>query len=390
MSLLAIIIYETVYTFLYFGILFSQSTLANYFGNPSLFIKFLFLLILFSGFSLPYLVKLLKIKLRTKHYTFLIIALCLTYVLSSYFYYASIFTKRFFHSSLWLAPRDQEVTIPKPEGTFRILCLGGSTTEGEHDAMPYPLILGQMLNKEYPDKTIEVLNAGRFFYTTQNLIIQYLFHLKEIQPDLIILFEAINDILPSFVSPPYSSAPFRSDYGHYYGPLANIAYPCLFEDFLGSFFFADLRKQKLTAVSFSDFKSLNSFRRNLETFAEIANCQGVQLILSNQAHCFSPENTENQKILPFISEFLVTKNQYADEASWNTAMNLFNNGTLETAERYLVPFVDQQEAFKDNRHVFTDGVHMTIEGVHLKAQLFFNKIVELKLISHTPPAKPEA
>lgn len=53
MSPSAIIIYEAVYAIIYFGLLFSKSTLLQYFPNPSLAVRVLFLLILFSGFFVP-------------------------------------------------------------------------------------------------------------------------------------------------------------------------------------------------------------------------------------------------------------------------------------------------------------------------------------------------
>ena len=55
MSLFAIIIYETIYAVIYCGLLFSKSTLLNYFPNLSLAVRELFSVILFSGFLPDYL-----------------------------------------------------------------------------------------------------------------------------------------------------------------------------------------------------------------------------------------------------------------------------------------------------------------------------------------------
>ena len=84
-----------------------------------------------------------------------------------------------FHPYLQIPPRTQQATIPKAEATYRIICLGGSTTEGKK-AANYPAFLESLLRKRYPEKNIEVLNVGKYFYNSQNSIIQYLFYLKEL------------------------------------------------------------------------------------------------------------------------------------------------------------------------------------------------------------------
>lgn len=381
MSLSAIIIYEIVYGIIYFGLLLSKSTFLQYFPHSSILVRLLFLIILFSGFFLPYYLKILHIQLKGKHYLIFVIFLLLSYILASRYYYSGVLKVKRFHSFLQVHPTEQKVQVPKPKDVFRILCLGGSTTEeGRLTNESYPDFLKELLRKKYPKKKIEVINAGKYFYNTQHSIIQYLFYLKELKPDLIIFFHGVNDLITSFTTPPYSSSPFRKDYGHFYGALARIVYPTKFEEFLLRFFYADLRKPELIPVSFSDWKSLYSFRRNLETFIEITQNEGIALILSNQAHCFSEKNTSRPDFLLFIRDFLIDKKHYADEKSWYEGINLFNQVTRETAEKFSIPFVDQAAVFKGRRNLFTDAFHMKIEGRKIKARLFFEKIVQTGLI----------
>jgi lysophospholipase L1-like esterase len=237
-----------------------------------------------------------------------------------------------------------------------------------------------MLSKKYPERKIEVINAGKYFYSTQHAIIQYLFYLKELNPDLIIFFEGVNDLMTSFTLPPFSSSPFRKDYGHFYGALANIRYPKTFEEFLSRFFYYDLRRPKLKPTSFSDWQSQYFFRRNLETLIELTRCQKIHLILSNQAHCLSEKNDSDLNFLGYLRDFLVDKDHYADEKSWYQGMELFNNITKETAEKFSIPFVDQVTPLKTRKELFTDAFHVNSEGNELKARLFCDKIVQLKLL----------
>jgi lysophospholipase L1-like esterase len=382
MSIPVIVIYEVLYGIFFYGLILSQrSTLHLFFPDVTLPLRIFAMTILFLGFFVPYFLKLLRIKVALKHYLVFTACLFILYIFCSNYYYSKNILRKKFHSFLNPAPTPQDVAVPKPNNVYRIICLGGSTTAG-NGPNNYPLKLQKMIHEKYPNKNIEVVNAGKPFYNTEHIIIQYLFNLKEMNPDLILMCEAINDMFVSFTMPPFSSKPYRDDYGHYYGFLGTLHYQKSFEEFLGGFFFADLRQPKLESVYFNDFKSRDSFRRNLETIIEIAKCSGTALIVSTQAHCYSRNNDSDDAVLCFSDSYLINDKQYADEKSYYDAMELFNGIIRETAEKYSVPFIDQYPAFKGKRTLFTDSVHMTEEGHELKAKLFFDKIVALKLIEN--------
>jgi hypothetical protein len=96
--------------------------------------------------------------------------------------------------------RGEEITLQKPDGVIRIFVIGGSTVYC--DRIPYESShvrrLEKTLASHYPDHTIEVLNAGNHWHTTQHSLIKYLFKIKEYEPDLIILLHTINDLYRSF------------------------------------------------------------------------------------------------------------------------------------------------------------------------------------------------
>ncbi len=91
--------------------------------------------------------------------------------------------------------RDRDFKIPKEEGVFRILCIGASTTEeGNTNTETYPKFLEQELRKHFGENRIEVFNCG-----VSGMILKkhcaklpdYLY----LQPDMVILYEGINDIV---------------------------------------------------------------------------------------------------------------------------------------------------------------------------------------------------
>src|SRR3989338_3463081 len=76
------------------------------------------------------------------------------------------------HNSLGI--RGEEITMPKPEGVFRIITLGGSTTYGsavEDWREAYPAQMEKALKENYGYKNAEVINGGAGGYTSAELFI---------------------------------------------------------------------------------------------------------------------------------------------------------------------------------------------------------------------------
>ncbi|MBN1824393.1 MAG: SGNH/GDSL hydrolase family protein [Endomicrobiales bacterium] len=83
----------------------------------------------------------------------------------------------------------------KEKDTFRIFCIGGSTTRGWpfHKTLSYPKILGFMLSDALPCKSVEVINAG--FHGSDSFADKFLVNeLVGYDPDLIVVNEGRNDL----------------------------------------------------------------------------------------------------------------------------------------------------------------------------------------------------
>ena len=95
-----------------------------------------------------------------------------------------------------LGIREKELTREKPEGTFRILCLGDSVTfgYGTETDKTYVKVLESLLRERYPGRRFETINAGIGGFTTP----QELLLLKTIgldyQPDLVTIGFVLNDV----------------------------------------------------------------------------------------------------------------------------------------------------------------------------------------------------
>lgn len=99
--------------------------------------------------------------------------------------------------------RGEELTsIEKPDGVFRILALGGSTTYGWQieDEESYPAQLERILQADDPQ--IEVINGGVPSYTTWNTLSNLAFRGVELEPDIAVIYHGWNDVGMTLLTTP--------------------------------------------------------------------------------------------------------------------------------------------------------------------------------------------
>jgi lysophospholipase L1-like esterase len=91
--------------------------------------------------------------------------------------------------------RDDEVLIPKPKGTFRVLVLGDSIAYGS--SIPkdktFPNRLESLLREHVG--SAEVINAGVSGYSAYNELQYYLARGKEFEPDIVVVAFCMNDVV---------------------------------------------------------------------------------------------------------------------------------------------------------------------------------------------------
>lgn len=93
--------------------------------------------------------------------------------------------------------RGDEVKMPKPEGVYRILALGESSTydiniKDWRDS--YPAQLERILAERYGYKNVEVVNGGVGGYISNEIMLSFLLKGIYIKPDMIILYLGANDV----------------------------------------------------------------------------------------------------------------------------------------------------------------------------------------------------
>jgi lysophospholipase L1-like esterase len=313
--------------------------------------------------------------------------------------------------------RGEEIIKEKPENAYRIFVLGGSTVLNVQ--IPYrktfAKLLEDKLQKEYPNKKIEVLNAGMDGFTTEHSIIQYLFYVKDFHPDLIITWQGINDMYYSCQNPAFVKSPYESDYSHQLGSLANVMHsyfdnlnsPIVVNfhlriiDLLSHMFaynfysdinprfnssilmkIADLKLFPYKPISMNFSQSLGSYRRNLTTLIRETGEDKTPIIVGNQPFLYDMK-LDNPKI-PFqwyMQRSCLNKdNQYPNTKSLINGINIFNETTETVSKENNVIFLDLNSQIPKNSDYFLDDVHLNIKGNVKVEEILFKEIMQENLI----------
>ncbi len=91
--------------------------------------------------------------------------------------------------------RTREFAVPKLPGVVRVACVGASTTfQGFSNEETYPALLEARLRALRPDLSIEVLNLG-VSGTLSDFWLPRLPRLFELEPDVVVQYNAVNDLI---------------------------------------------------------------------------------------------------------------------------------------------------------------------------------------------------
>lgn len=311
--------------------------------------------------------------------------------------------------------RYDEVRKEKKKGTIRIFVLGGSTVLSVEE--PYEKNLVRLLEKnlrmKYPEKHIEVINAGNSWYTSEHSLIQYLFKIRDFHPDMIIVWQGINDLYNSCSPENFARGSYKSDYSHFYGVAAGM----VFETFqqkpfisvnLSNFFPRGTPQRSLAIQAittffrrnfYSDvvdiyihkfpnklpypikthnFPSINAFSRNMNYMVSITKSDNVKLILANQPYLYDMKYKNRSW---FVQDLCTVNNEYPDTASLIYGINLFNDASKKIANKNNIQFVDLASQIPKKDEYFLDDVHFTEKGNKKVADVLYTFIVNNHLIN---------
>jgi lysophospholipase L1-like esterase len=199
--------------------------------------------------------------------------------------------------------RGRDFSWQKPPGTVRVACLGGSTTwEGT-----YPAAMERALNDPAaggpPGVRYEVLNFGAEAWTSVEILIDYAVRGCHADPDFVVFYEAVNDVVaashPARVQPepdyshwrlrlqPPARAPWMTAVPLTLDRLALVRVIRYFSYRGHAVDTWSTAMQKYQFRGDYEFQGTETFRRNVESLVAVALSQGTAVLLVTQVH--SPE-----------------------------------------------------------------------------------------------------
>ena len=276
------------------------------------------------------------------------------------------------HNSLGY--RGEEISREKPDNTFRIATLGGSTTyttSVADDRLTYPAQLERELNERSPFPRFEVINAGVADYTTWESLANLQFRVLDLDPDLVIVYHAANDVGARTVP----SHAYRSD-----GTGHRRVWGYEEARWEASAFLRVLGRRRgwseLAVVdAFTHAPTLwdgsgpveerlraNTplfFERNLVSMIGVAREHGVAVMLATFAWHPAFPGPPGQS-------------------------DVEHNAVIQRVGReHDVPVFDFASAMPRDRALFTDAIHLNVAGALVKAQLFARFLSDHELVPGT-------
>jgi len=297
--------------------------------------------------------------------------------------------KQIAHNALGF--RGPETTWDKPEGVWRIVCLGGSSTYGHgpsSNATTWPMRLQDHLNAAVLPKRVEVINAGCQGYSTFESLINLSIRLVDFEPDLVVTYHAINDMRCAL----WREAQHDNSHWRAIWPVER---PSLVDRLLGRTTTwrllrsldptwrarrsGDLGWYAIVGYGGEDYAlspaaevGFASVRRNLESIAALARGHGAQVLFGLEAMRWSD-----------LERFGTAE---AQRAGLQRVLDI----TREVGAAHEIPVVDlaaalegeadRQRAENGSDRIFTSEVHLTDEGADLLARTLAQAILELGLV----------
>ncbi|MGC9326124.1 MAG: SGNH/GDSL hydrolase family protein [Candidatus Hinthialibacter sp.] len=256
-----------------------------------------------------------------------------------------------------------EYALTPPPETFRIACLGGSTT-----MRSYPPHLAQALQPCFPGVNIEVMDWGCSGWTIVESLINYTIRGRLFHPDLVILHHGINDVAPRFRNS------FRFDYSHYRKPARDFRISPIYHYFNPSAFLVwllvrmDLHAADLDTLTVQPYErqfawpggvippqTAITFQEAVQALGSLCKGEGTSLLLAGMVYNVTGKlNAGNAKII--------------DEH--NAIMK-------EYAARNDAAYVHAQDYFALHKKFFVDEAHLNDWGDQIKANIFANAIARI-------------
>ncbi len=293
-------------------------------------------------------------------------------------------SQAFWWSNSW-GFRGEEFSVQKPAATFRVVALGASTTEGSQGNLEtYPYLLQKELQKRYPGRAIEVLNAGHHGQGIDDLLEILKQRVVPLQPDLVLFYEGNNDIgWADYVQADPSCSvgtcwlnTYPSWYRWAYNNSASFV-------FLANRFGWNNQKPPQAPHEFVTSKATSPvhYRQVLSDIVREAKAHNIPIVLSSfvtLAHeGLDVSYQENSGVFGALHKtfYPLTAGEIKQ------IFDIVNQQSAAVAREFNLPYADVAAQFPQKVQYFPfDIIHLTPEGNQVLATLFADSLVKNGLL----------
>ena len=278
--------------------------------------------------------------------------------------------------------RGPEFVVPKPAGIFRIVALGGSSTFSYQtdDAEIWTRRLEEKLRARY-GPAIEVVNAGVPGYSAFTSKVHYLYRIRALEPDVVLVYHAWNDMKffrrieegEDFEAPSFRPRPVR-DFLRRFQILWRLR--SLFDSSEGGL---PPREQGWLEVDSADAFAIPEGglahrweRANYEDLALLVSADGVLPVFVSQAGLLGEGNLDD----PEVRRRVYTEYQGLDYPEILRQWAAIGAIQRAAAERRGGLFIDAHAAVPHRIENFRDHVHLTPAGNEAVAEAIFAGLVQ--------------
>jgi hypothetical protein len=194
----------------------------------------------------------------------------------------------------------------------------------------------------------------------------------------------INDLLQNADFSYLSKGSFRQDYGHFYGPSANI-----FERFglFGTLWtkYKQLWYYKTDRITIEQdsFPGLESFTRNINNLIDLASIDGTDVILLTQPNILSENMDESiKKICHMVNFEAVGIDKKWGYKTAYIGMKKYNEAIKTIAHNKKVYFIDLEKYIPKSLIYFYDEVHYNDTTFTIIPKILASEIAKINIISN--------
>ncbi len=289
-----------------------------------------------------------------------------------------------YHNSLGY--RNDEFPLEKPDGVFRIVALGGSSTYDvsiKDNQQTFTAQLEKQLKEEYGYQNVQVINAGVPGYNSWEILGNLEFRVLDLDPDIVIIYENTNDVHARLVEPsayrgddlgrrqawqvPHVSLWEHSALLRIVSRALNLTRQVSVDDFASAPTYVSWPfESRLDEYNLDPAEILKEnppiyYRRNLENMIAISKEHDIQIMFSTWAYS------------PYLHD-------YASEGYYQQGFRENNDVVKDVALSHDIPLFDFASVMPQDAIYWADGRHVNEAGALVKARLFAEYIHDMGLI----------